>query len=712
MEYKETNVIRQNQSFWNNAIETTIIALIILTPLAFYPYLVRIFDPAKELVFEFLVIIGLMFWALKMVSQEKIKFIHSPLDFSIIAFMAICTLSLLWSDSPFISLKELPLFLAGPLLYFIVVNNAHNEKQISRIISAILIMGGLFGIYGILQYNGIDFSFWIGNYGRGKVFGLFGNAGYFAGYLMFPLPIAIALFFVCNNKIKKILLLIGVLAMAGALLATLTRGPYLAIGISFIFMLFLFIISQGKTFFKENKKIFIILLIAIILIAFLFAVPTSLNKKGTIISKIKGRVSITKLENEFSSGRRTAIWKFTTLMIKDHLLLGSGLGTFKYNTLKYQAKFFDQGQNRALYPYGVADKAHNEYLQLGAELGIIGLGIFLWLIISYFNYGVKKLKDIENKYKQGIIIGLMGSIIAFLVDGLFWFSLRLPTNTAMFWLILGLTIVTFKTEVNADKTNLKQKDSDVIIRGTEDINLDKKQKKAKDKDSDNIYRFKPLLYLSIILLVAVLSIAIARPFIAQTYWYKGFKEIKKENWNEAIKIYEEALRWDPYLGPIYYDIGKILQDKELYGISREYLEKAAKYIDHPDLPLDLAIIYLKSGMLDEAAIKLKQAISYQPDEKSMLPLYAELGNTYLQLKRYKPAETVLKNALKIDSNFINAHYGLAGAYLNQNKIEEALVELEKVIELAPDSEEAKYARNIIQQITQEKLKVSPTKPDN
>jgi len=38
--------------------------------------------------------------------------------------------------------------------------------------------------------------------------------------------------------------------------------------------------------------------------------------------------------------------------------------------------------------------------------------------------------------------------------------------------------------------------------------------------------------------------------------------------------------------------------------------------------------------------------------------------------------------------------------------------LQKVIELAPDSQEAKNAQNIIQQIAQEKLKVSPTKPDN
>jgi len=694
MEYKETNVIRQNQSFWTNAIEASIIASVILVPLAFYPYLTRIFNPAKELVFEFLVIIGLMFWAIKMVSQEKIKFIYSPLDFSVIAFMAICTLSLLWSDSPYITLKELPLFLAGPLLYFIVNNNIINHQQrINRILNVLLFVGTLFGIYGILQYNGIDFSFWIKNLGRQKVFGLFGNVNYFAEYLIIPLPIAIALFFANKNKKSKILLSISILAMGGSLIATFTRGTYLGLGISLVFMFILFLTIRGKKFIKEYKKIFIFILALIILITFLFVLPNPLNKPGTVISKIKGRISIAQLTKGSSLKRRIAIWKFTGMIIEDHPLLGSGLGTFKYNSLNYQAKFFNRGENRSLYPYGIADKVHNEYLQLWAELGIIGLGAFMWIIISFFICGVKILKKTKDNYREGLIIGLMGGIIAVLIEGLFGFPLHQPATIVLFWLSLALIGVGEGSEGERIK-NRKQKQSDI------------------DKNDTSIYRFKPLLYLIIILLSISAFIGIIRPFVAQTYWYKGFKEIEKENWDKAIKIYEEALRWDPYLGPIYYDIGKILQDKELYGISREYLEKAAKYIDHPDLPLDLAIIYLKSGMLDEAAIKLKQAISYQPDEKSMLPLYAELGNTYLQLERYKPAEIVLKDALIINPNFINAHYGLAGAYLNQNKLDEALVELQKVIELAPDSQEANYARNIIQQITQEKLKVSPTKPDN
>ena len=143
MEYKETNVIRHNQSSWANAIEATIIALIILTPLVFYPYLVRIFNPPKELAFNILVIIGLMLWKLKMVNKEEVKIVPTPLNLPVLAFMLICPLSLLWSNSPMVSLLELPLFLAGPILYFIVANNVHDKHQINRILTSLLIISSL-----------------------------------------------------------------------------------------------------------------------------------------------------------------------------------------------------------------------------------------------------------------------------------------------------------------------------------------------------------------------------------------------------------------------------------------------------------------------------------------------------------------------------------------------------------------------------------------
>jgi len=83
MEYKETTVLCHEKSIWTKAIEISVIALIISTPLVFYPYLVRIFNPAKELAFNILVIIGLMLWKLKMVSKEEVKIAPSPLNFPV-----------------------------------------------------------------------------------------------------------------------------------------------------------------------------------------------------------------------------------------------------------------------------------------------------------------------------------------------------------------------------------------------------------------------------------------------------------------------------------------------------------------------------------------------------------------------------------------------------------------------------------------------------
>ena len=710
MQQKEINAAYYNGPFWSKAIEASIIALVILVPMVFYPRCINVFLPAKELLAEILVLLALMFWGFRMINRGELKLISTPLNFPILSFMAICLLSLIWSNSFFISLKELPLFLTGPLLYFIITNNISDEQQINRILNIILIVGGLFGIYGILQYNGIDFAFWTGNIGRHHVFGLFGNVNYFAEYLIVPLPLAISLFFTVQNRTHKILLLVGILVMGGSLILTFTRGSYLAIGISSIFMFLLYLASRGKSFIREYKKIFILALAFIILATFIFVIPNPLNKPGTVISKINSRVSVTQLTQSSSIKRRIAIWKFTVMMIKDHPLLGSGIGTFKYNSLKYQAQFFSQGENRTLYPHGFPDKTHNEYLQLWAELGIIGLGIFIWLMVSYFNYGIKLLKKIKDNYKQGIIIGLMGSIMAVLVDGIFGFPLHLPTTIVLFWLVLGLTVaVGLKNEVNAREINTVKKNYTGIEKGEKE---DKQKPERINYKQGNISRFKTLLYILIILLTVFLCITVIRPFIARTYWYYGNREMRRENLNGAIEFYNEGLKWDPYLGQAYYNIGKIFQGKKIYSLALEYFDKATKYVDFSDLPQDIALIYLKKGQLDEAVIKLKQAITYQKDEKSMVPLYSELGNTYLRLKRYKPAETAFKDAIKINPDFVNAHYGLAGAYLNQNKVEEALVELQKVIELAPDSLEANYARDTLQKIAQEKLKAQPTETDN
>jgi Tfp pilus assembly protein PilF len=82
----------------------------------------------------------------------------------------------------------------------------------------------------------------------------------------------------------------------------------------------------------------------------------------------------------------------------------------------------------------------------------------------------------------------------------------------------------------------------------------------------------------------------------------------------------------------------------------------------------------------------------------MLPLYRAIGTSYLKLEDYEKAEIAFINALEIDVNSYKAHYGLAGAYFNQDKKDLALLEFKKVVELAPHTIEGKYSQKLINEL--------------
>jgi len=138
MKYKKSNLFSPNTIFWEKAIGTTICLLIILVPLVFYPWCITVFLPAKELVFKLLIVIALMFWGFKITSKERVCFKSYPLNLPILSFISLSLLSLFWSNSFLLSVTELHLFLAGPFLYFITINNINNEKQINAILNTII----------------------------------------------------------------------------------------------------------------------------------------------------------------------------------------------------------------------------------------------------------------------------------------------------------------------------------------------------------------------------------------------------------------------------------------------------------------------------------------------------------------------------------------------------------------------------------------------
>ena len=117
-------------------------------------------------------------------------------------------------------------------------------------------------------------------------------------------------------------------------------------------------------------------------------------------------------------------------LVLDHPLLGTGPGTFIYAFTPYRPPNLS-----LLWNY-----AHNDYLQIASEMGFIGLGAFLFLVITALTKGFKALKSTSN-FNRAIILGASAGILSILVHGFFDGNLTMiPANILYFYVLIGVLV--------------------------------------------------------------------------------------------------------------------------------------------------------------------------------------------------------------------------------------------------------------------------------
>jgi O-antigen ligase len=151
------------------------------------------------------------------------------------------------------------------------------------------------------------------------------------------------------------------------------------------------------------------------------AVPVDklIVRETSFFSRLKDTLTVTQ---------RFSYWKATLNMVQDNPWLGIGWGAFE----KAYPRYMIQGG----YPTRLA---HNNYLQIWAETGILGLNAFvgLWMVFLYTFW--QKWRG-ASCGMRGIICGLGAAIIGFLVNSLIDFSLYEPTLAYIVFALLGLLV--------------------------------------------------------------------------------------------------------------------------------------------------------------------------------------------------------------------------------------------------------------------------------
>ncbi len=132
---------------------------------------------------------------------------------------------------------------------------------------------------------------------------------------------------------------------------------------------------------------------------------------------------------------RPRIWKATMEMIRDRPLFGFGVNAYAKNLPAYYTKYMDP-KDAVTSPH-----AHQNFLQMTAELGFLGFGTFLTFLFLLYR---KCLKSFWNRNlpqeRRWLLLGALAGSVGFLANGFFESNLYYPRNNVYFYFLLGWAV--------------------------------------------------------------------------------------------------------------------------------------------------------------------------------------------------------------------------------------------------------------------------------
>jgi len=357
---------------------------------------------------------------LKSIIKKEGIFSETNINIPLLALFLMTVFSLFYSDYPKDTIKGGILrLLQYIILLFALIKEVKDKKHIWRIISS-FIAGLLFvSIDAIWQVGtGRDF---VRGYGSMVLIGLvratasFSDPNIFGVYLSALAPLLLGLVLYYFKGWKKVLFGSISLLVLGGIAITYSRPTLLA---TYLALLFLAIARKSKWL--------ITFLIVFILIA-PFLLPRSVKQFAKEVNYNPVRF--------MCNDDRIAIFRNSAQMIKASPLFGHGANTFMKNYKKYKEQPEHLNIVTADFCY-----AHENFLQIAGDIGLVGLGIFIWMLYALFKGCAAINKHINDPELKLILLFLIACLIAFLVNGLTESSLNSSRVAGIFWYLIGFSM--------------------------------------------------------------------------------------------------------------------------------------------------------------------------------------------------------------------------------------------------------------------------------
>jgi O-antigen ligase len=384
-----------------------------------------------------------LMWSVAAFLDPELKITWNPLLWPLLALIALGAAQLATRTTQYAFLTRESLLELGAytLLFFTCTQAFRERRDLTRL--AWFLMALCFGVslFGIAQHFTSDGTiYWARKLqSGGEVFGPYVNRNHFAGFVELTLPMGLALmmFRGVRRDMFPLATLLTVVPI-GALLLSGSRAGI--IGFAFEVAV-LGLLSRARRSSSSSRLVAVglLLMAGIALVAWLGA--------GKAVERFSGL-----RPGDVSIARRATMFRGGMRMFAAYPVSGAGMGTLVSVYPKYET-FYDAH---------IVDHVHNDYVELLAEMGILG-GIcglaFLWIL---FRDGKRCFEAEQGHFSRAIHAGASAALAGLLLHSLVDFNLHIPSNAILFLVAAHMsTTAPLQSEGQSTRRRARTRSEDV-----------------------------------------------------------------------------------------------------------------------------------------------------------------------------------------------------------------------------------------------------------
>jgi O-antigen ligase len=437
-------VTDENQSRLNSVVFFTLCALLVFSVVAFGA--VSSWALSASVLFSGFI---LVLWLADAWLKKEFTFNTNRLQLPILGLILIGLVQLLPVRSPDVSSGSLSIPAVASLslapyatrlavvqliIYFVFFSAAlrfiNDKNRLRKTVLFVIIFGSVMAFFGILQrFVSVETIYGLRLTNQANPFGSFVNGHHFAAFMEMTVGVALGLLFGKATKAnKRIFLITAVVIMGMAIVFTSSRGGLLSLLGVIVFVVAANLLRKpaGDTDSavedgKSYRRSLTFIGGGLALITILFVTVLMLGGDTALLRGVG-----LQNPNDPSNGR-IHFWQTALQIFRDRPIFGAGLDSFGTAFTHYDTW---NGFYRV-------EQAHNDYLQILADAGILGFACAATFIFLLFKKGWQIIGESANHFRRGTAVGALAGCFGILLHSFVDFPLR-TTSNALFFLTLAV----------------------------------------------------------------------------------------------------------------------------------------------------------------------------------------------------------------------------------------------------------------------------------